>query len=173
MTIRFIKIFYIAIGLFLLNPILSAEEESSTGDDKPPYIINEEGKVDIYTRVGWKVFHLSCHGCHGVNAVGTDVAPSLVEALKGMSKSEFITKVLTRYRITVGVDLTTGRSGAALRKAMVEEVIRYERSEKGEITMPAWSQSPYVSPHVTDLYAYLKARSDGALGCEEPISFDP
>ena len=51
---------------------------------------------------------------------------------------------------------------------MMAEVMKYQRAEQGEIIMPAWSQSPYVQPHLEDIYAYLKARSDGVLGTGEP-----
>lgn len=166
MTLRCPKILIVSTFLSLFIPVVSADEAL-------PYTIDDEGKVDMYTRVGWKVFHLNCYSCHGVDAVGTDVAPSLVEALKDMTKNEFITKVLTRYRITMGSGQVTGDDVTALREAMMAEVMKYERSEKGEIIMPAWSQSPYVQPHVEDLYAYLKARSDGALKPGEPVTFDP
>ena len=166
MTLRYLKILIVSTFLFLFVPVVSADEAL-------PYTIDDEGKVDMYTRVGWKVFHLNCYSCHGVDAVGTDLAPSLVEALKDMTKNEFITKVLTRYRITMGAGQVTGDDVTALREAMMAEVMKYERSEKGEIIMPAWSQSPYVQPHVEDLYAYLKARSDGVLKPGEPVSLIP
>ena len=42
-------------------------------------------KVDRGTYLGWKVVHTACYGCHGVDALGTDVAPSLVERVKLLS----------------------------------------------------------------------------------------
>ena len=42
-------------------------------------------KVDRSTYLGWKVFHTSRYGCHGVDALGTDVAPSLVARVKLLS----------------------------------------------------------------------------------------
>jgi hypothetical protein len=50
------------------------------------------------TFLGWRAFHSACHACHGVDAVGTDVAPNLVERLKGLSAHDFSVKVLTSYR---------------------------------------------------------------------------
>ena len=39
----------------------------------------------------------------------------------------------------------------------------------GEIgVMPGWKEDPNVLPRVDDLWAYLKARSDGALGLGKP-----
>ena len=154
------KLLLLTAGVILTNPVINATEDS-------PYSITG-GKVDIYTHVGWKVFNMSCYGCHGVDAVKTDIAPDLLESLKSMTKKQFITKVLTSYRITVGSNQIIGEDQTALSNAMMAEVLKHERAEKGEIIMPAWSQSPYVQPHVEDLYAYLKARSDGAIGAGEP-----
>ena len=159
MNILFTRLVCLLAGLLIINPVLNAEEK--------PYTITD-GKVDIYTHVGWKVFNMNCYSCHGVDAVSTDIAPNLVESLKDMTKNEFITKVLTRYRITMGAGQITGDDQTALREAMMAEVMKHQRAEQGEIIMPAWSQSPYVQPHLEDLYAYLKARSDGVLGTGEP-----
>ena len=41
-----------------------------------------QGRVDRGTWTGWRLFHSACHGCHGVDAVGSDVAPSLVERMR-------------------------------------------------------------------------------------------
>ncbi len=147
-------------ALILTYPLINAEEEK-------PYTITDD-KVDIYTHVGWKVFNMSCYSCHGVDAVKTDIAPDLLESLKDMTKNQFITKVLTSYRITVGSNQIRGEDQTALRDAMMAEVMKKDRAEQGEIIMPAWSRSPYVEPHVEDLYSYLKARSDGVIDAGEP-----
>jgi hypothetical protein len=42
------------------------------------------------------------------------------------------------------------------------------RSEAGELRMPAWEDNAGIRPRVTDLYAYLRARADGALGPGTP-----
>jgi hypothetical protein len=34
--------------------------------------------------------------------------------------------------------------------------------------MPAWEDDPNVKPAIVDLYAYLHARADGALGAQRP-----
>ena len=125
------------------------------------------GKVDRGTYLGWKVFHTHCYGCHGVDALGTDVAPSLVERVKLLSPREFAIKVLTRYRIVVPSS-EAGDDQTAFREAIIEEVMKQERGKKGEILMPAWEAKTSVKPHVLDLYAYLSARADGALGPGRP-----
>jgi hypothetical protein len=57
-------------------------------------------KVDDATYRGWRAYHSACHTCHGVDAVGTSVAPSLAERVRRLSQRQFIYKVLTSYRIT-------------------------------------------------------------------------
>lgn len=156
----------LSIPLLLMAGLLTASPQIFA-EDKKPYVMNN-GKFDLYTHVGWKVFNMNCYGCHGVDAAGTDIAPHLTESLKSMTKNEFITKVLTSYRITIGENQIIGDDRMALRNAMLDEVLKQERAEQGEIIMPTWSRSPYVEPHVEDLYTYLKARSDGVLGVGEP-----
>jgi hypothetical protein len=124
-----------------------------------PYRV-EDGKVDRSTFLGWRVFHSTCYACHGVDATGTSVAPDLVERVKDLDARAFTTKVLTRYRIVVIGPDAQSEGGAGLRGAVLDEVMRRER---GELIMPAWEPDPNVKPHVLDIYAYLRARADGAL----------
>jgi len=123
-----------------------------------------DGKVDWGTYSGWFVYHLSCHMCHGQDVSGTDVAPDLKQSLKSMTKAEFANKVLARYRIFVSPSL----SDEALRESVIGEVARQERGERGRVAMPVWLDDPGMKPHILDLYAYLKARSDGAIGPGRP-----
>lgn len=125
-----------------------------------------DGKVDPGTYTGWRLYHTTCYGCHGVGGVGTDLAPNLLERIKTLTPRGFATKVLTSYRIVLP-DLDATDPGAA-RESMLEDVMRRKRSARGQVLMPAWNTDPVVSPHVLDLYAYLSARADGALGPGEP-----
>lgn len=127
-----------------------------------------QGKVDRGTYTGWRLFHTTCYGCHGVGGVGTDIAPNLVERVKTLTPRAFATKVLTSYRI-VGLDHETNpQDRSAAREALIEEVMRRERGLRGQVIMPAWKADPQVDPHVLDLFAYLLARADGKLGPGEP-----
>ena len=127
-----------------------------------------QGKVDRGTYTGWQLFHTTCYGCHGVGAVGTDLAPNLVERVRTLTPRAFATKVLTSYRIVLPDDDADPQDRAAARAAMLEEVMRRERGARARIVMPAWKTDPKVIPHVLDLYAYLSARADGKLGPGEP-----
>jgi hypothetical protein len=136
--------------------------EAAHGAEPPPGSYKVvEGKVDRGTFLGWQLYHTTCYGCHGMDAKGTDIAPSLVERVKLMTPREFAIKVLTRYRIALPA--TEAESPEALREAIIDEVLKQERGQRGEILMPAWESNTKVKPHVLDLYAYLSARADGAL----------
>ena len=155
------SLFLIVVTLFLI-----AAGNVGAGDAGPApgtyRIVN--GKADWGTYSGWFVYHLSCHICHGQDASGTDVAPDLRKSLKSMTREEFANKVLARYRIFVSPSLST----ESRRDAIVEEVLRQERGERGRLAMPVWLDDPGMKPHILDLYAYLKARSDGAIGTGRP-----
>ena len=132
--------------------------------DPIPYVVSD-GKVDRNTFLGWRVFHSTCYVCHGVDAIGTSVAPDLTEKVKSMTPVDFSVAVLYRYPIIVGFDDVRGDDLTAVRQAFIEEVRRHEQ---GELLMPTWDNDPNVKPHVMDLYAYLRARADGVLGEGRP-----
>jgi Cytochrome C oxidase, cbb3-type, subunit III len=124
-----------------------------------------DGRVDRGTYVGWRVFHSACFGCHGVDAVGSAVAPNLVERIGTMTPRDFASKVLTSYRLVSPAD----DDSAQAREATLEEIMKRNRSAtRGQVLMPAWGGHAEVPPHVLDLYAYLSARAAGDLGPGEP-----
>jgi mono/diheme cytochrome c family protein len=51
--------------------------------------------TEIYQSVynGWKWWHVYCYRCHGQNAVGSTLGPSLIEANAKMSLPDFMKKV--------------------------------------------------------------------------------
>ena len=156
------------LAVFIV-PALQAQPRAQPRAEPPPgdYRV-VDGKVDRGTYTGWRLFHTTCYGCHGVDAVGTDVAPNLVERVKALTPRAFVSKVLTSYRITLPVSETNTEDRSSVREAMVEEVMRQERGARGEVVMPAWEADSKVRPHVLDLYAYLSARADGKLGSGRP-----
>jgi mono/diheme cytochrome c family protein len=84
---------------------------------------------------GWKVFAVNCTRCHGEDAIGSALAPSLVKSLQGT--------------VTHDVFVQTVKEG---------------RPAKG---MPSWGPL-LTDKQVEDLYAYLKARSEGRLATGRP-----
>jgi hypothetical protein len=124
-----------------------------------------DGRVDRGTYAGWRLFHNTCHACHGVGGVGTDIAPNLVERISSMTPRAFAAKVLTSYRLVSPGD----NAPLEGRDELLDEVMRRARdSQRGRIVMPAWEKDETVPPHVLDLYAYLSARADGQLGPGRP-----
>ncbi len=119
----------------------------------------ENGKVDDKTYDGWRVFNTTCFVCHGKDAKGTERGANLVEAVTDMSEFRFRKKVLKKYFAKVNLD------DPERRLAFLSQIA--EEHAKG-FEMPTWSDEPSVRAHISAIYAYLKARSDGALGEEKP-----
>ncbi len=156
--------FIASTRLVLFGVVLSLTMFVVSAEEVLPYRI-ENGLVDQSTYLGWRVFHSTCHGCHGVNATGTSVAPNLVEQIKRLSPRDFSIKVLSRYRITVSAQAATADDKSELREEFLQQVLRRQR---GEVLMPGWDIDPNVKPHILDIYAYLRARADGALAPGRP-----
>jgi hypothetical protein len=152
-----------AAGLFGLSVCAEAASAATDSSELPYRIVN--GKVDEATFRGWRAYHSACHACHGVDGTGTSVAPGLVKSIRDLTPKQFAIKVITSYRIVLGASEVRGDDQTALRERFAEEILRRER---GDLVMPAWEQNPTVRPHVLDLYAYLRARADGALGPGKP-----
>lgn len=125
-----------------------AAEESGQGEvswEEQPYIV-KDGKVDFGTYNGWRRFEGTCARCHGQDAAGTTFAPALAESLKRLSYEQFIETVVNGRQV----------EGAT-----------------GQSVMPPFGENPNVIEHMDDIYAYLEARADGALGRGRPDRLDP
>jgi quinoprotein dehydrogenase-associated probable ABC transporter substrate-binding protein len=84
---------------------------------------------------GWKTFAVNCTRCHGEDAIGSALAPSLVKSLQGNVTHPVFVQTVTEGRIPKG--------------------------------MPAWG--PLLTPtQIENLYAYVKARSEGRLAPGRP-----
>jgi len=139
-------------------PSLASVKQSSKKKSKP-YTVVDGNKVDNATYVGYRLFNSTCFVCHGKHATGTDLAPNLLVKLEDMSARKFRKKVLSKYFAKVNLD------DPDRRLAFLQQIS--EEDAKG-FKMPTWADDPNIRPHIGDLYAYLKARSDGALGEDRP-----
>lgn len=149
--------------------VRAAEEAAPAPSPEAKFYRVVDGKVDGGTRRGWEVFHRTCYVCHGVDATGTDIAPDLTQRVKGMTVTDFSNRVLNRYRIVAPMNDTQAEFNVIQREKMIREMQRHERGELGRLMMPAWEKDFRVRPHLIDLFAYLQARADGALGPGEPL----
>nr|WP_246252500.1 c-type cytochrome, methanol metabolism-related [Ancylobacter pratisalsi] len=113
-------------------------------DGSPTYNIGKDGTVDWYTYSGYRRYHAECHVCHGPDGMGSSYAPALAESLKRLSYEQFM-EIVVNGKKNVGV-------GTA------------------DQVMPAFGQNNNVMCYLDDIYIYLKARADGALGRVRPSS---
>jgi len=121
-------------------------KKSETGkyfdaDDNPTYRIGADGTVDWFTYSGFRRYHSECHVCHGPDGLGSSFAPGLAETMKSMTYEDFL-EVVVNGRENVG---TTAQN-----------------------KMPAFGLNANVMCYIDDLYVYLKARADDALGRGRP-----
>ena len=113
-------------------------------DEQKPYVV-KDGKVDQHTYNGWRRYTESCLRCHGPDGSGSSYAPALTESLKSMSEDHFKEVVVNGRK-----NVTTS----------------------AENVMPAFGEVEDVMNYLDDIYAYLKARSDGVLGRGRPERFE-
>lgn len=109
-------------------------------DEQKPYVV-KDGKVDAHTYNGWRRYTESCLRCHGPDGAGSSYAPDLTESLKSMSEDQFKEVVVNGRK-----NVTTSN----------------------ENFMPPFGEVEDVVLYLDDIYAYLKARSDGVLGRGRP-----
>jgi quinoprotein dehydrogenase-associated probable ABC transporter substrate-binding protein len=128
-----------------------------------PYTV-VDGKVDKSTYIGWRIFHSTCVTCHGTGATGTERGPNLLPRVRMMDLGQFSGVVLRRYGATLASGEAARETGA--REALIEQIAAGKN--RGEIPMPAWEDDPNVKPAIVDLYAYLRARADGAIPAQRP-----
>ena len=129
-----------SLALLLIALGFLGPTPSAAQEEEKPYVI-KDGVVDWYTFSGFRRYHAECHVCHGPDGLGGSFAPALVESLKTLTYDDFM-EVVVNGRERIG------------------------SSEQSK--MPAFAENLNVMCFVDDLYAYLKARSDGALGRGRP-----
>lgn len=101
----------------------------------------ENGKVDFGTYNGFRRYHSECHVCHGPAGMGSSYAPALMKSMQVLNFDQFVNVVIH------------GRTGLDQR------------------VMPSFASNLNVLPYLSDIYAYLKARSDGVIGTTRPDKF--
>src|SRR5258707_1599520 len=133
-----------ATGAWLLSVLPFAAGDGHAQNQDKPYTV-KDGKVDKANYNGWRRYTESCLRCHGPDGAGSSYAPSLTDSLKQMSEDEFKEIVVN------------GRKNV---------------NTANENIMPAFGEVEDVMLYLDDIYAYLKARSDGVLGRGRPERID-
>ncbi len=146
----------VALGMALVLatsvfvPAKAAEEEG----EKPYRIV--DGKVDFGTYNGYRRYHNSCHSCHGPGAMGSSFAPALVESLRAIDESMFWDVVVN------------GRINGVIGGARDIKALDLSANSANPLVMPSFHNDPNVMEYLEDIYAYVKARSDGVIGGGRP-----
>jgi len=134
---------FLAIAASTPPAIAKTNENGKYFDDDGviTYNVQPDGTVDWYTYSGFRRYHSECHVCHGPDGLGSTYAPALVESLKHMDFYDFSDVVINGRKVV--------------------------NSAKDSV-MPSFGTNVNVACYLEDIYAYLKARSDGALGRGRP-----
>src|SRR6187399_1253902 len=135
---------FFALGLLSVVAEPAKKEKDGkweTADGSPTYNIASDGTVDWYTFSGFRRYHSECHVCHGPDGEGSTYAPGLKDSLKTMSYGDFLGVVASGRK-----NVTTSQ----------------------ENVMPAFGDNPNVSCYMDDLYVYLRARANDAVGRVRP-----
>jgi methanol metabolism-related c-type cytochrome len=114
-------------------------------DGNPTYKVQADGTVDWYTYSGYRRYHSDCHVCHGPDGMGSSYAPALKDSLKTMSYGDFLAVV------------ASGRKNV---------------TSSQDNVMPAFGDNPNVACYMDDLYVYLRARANDAVGRVRPAKHE-
>ena len=106
-----------------------------------PYKVFPGNKVDMATYKGYLYYGDLCMRCHGPDGLGSSYAPNLTQSLKVMSKEQVENTVING------------------KKAV---------SQSSDLVMPSFGTNEDAVENLDNIYAYLLARSDGALGRGHP-----
>jgi len=114
-------------------------------DGNPTFNVAADGKVDWYTYSGYRRYHSECHVCHGPDGMGSTYAPALKDTLKTMDYADFLNVV------------ATGRKNV---------------SSSQDNVMPAFGDNKNVVCYLDDIYVYLRARANDAVGRARPAKHE-
>ena len=125
------------------DPTAVKQEDGKYFDKQgnPTYKIQADGTVDWYTYSGFVRYHSECHVCHGPDGAGSSYAPALMDSLKTLSYSDFLGVV------------------AGGKKAV---------NTAQDLVMPAFGTNKNVMCVIDDIYVYLRARANDAIGRGRP-----
>jgi methanol metabolism-related c-type cytochrome len=118
----------------------------SDKNGNPTFKVDPNGTVDWYTYTGYLRYSSECLRCHGPDGMGSSYAPALYQSLKRLSYSEF-------YTIVAGGKQDVGTAQ--------------------QLVMPANGLNKNVMCFIDDIFIYLRARANGAVGRGRPEKHAP
>jgi methanol metabolism-related c-type cytochrome len=129
------------------GPAVTSEDgKYFDAEENPTYRVGEDGTVDWFTYSGFRRYHSECHVCHGPDGLGSSFAPALADSMKDLGYGGFLEVVANgRERVSV--------------------------SEQSK--MPAFGVNRNVMCFIDDIYVYLMARADHAIGRGRPKKKEP
>ena len=130
------------------NPTAVKDEDGKYFDKQgnPTYKIQPDGTVDWYTYSGYVQYNGQCIQCHGPDGGGSSFAPALTDVLKTMSYNDFLGVVAGGMKTV---------------------------NTANDLVMPAFGTNKNVMCVIDDIFVYLRARSDGAIGPVRPAKHEP
>jgi methanol metabolism-related c-type cytochrome len=114
-------------------------------EGNPTYKVQADGTVDWYTYSGFRRYNAECLRCHGPDGLGSSYAPALTDSLKTLGYNDFLGIV------------------AGGKKAV---------NTAQNLVMPALGADKNVMCYIDDIYVYLRARTNAAIGRERPIKHE-
>lgn len=123
------------------NTTKNENGRSYTSKGALTYNVEDDGTVGWPIYNGYRRYHADCHLCHGPDGLGSTFGPALTRSLDDMDYEQFAEVVANGKK-----DVSAGNYKA----------------------MPAFGDNPNIMCYAKDIYAYLKARADGAIGRGRP-----
>jgi methanol metabolism-related c-type cytochrome len=129
------------------NPAAVKNEDGKYFDSQgyPTYSIKPDGTVDYYTYSGYLRYSSECLRCHGPDGAGSSYAPALTDSLKTIDYPTFLAIVAGGKR-----DVNAAQ----------------------ELVMPSFGLDKNVMCYIDNIYVYLRARANGALGRVRPTKHE-
>jgi methanol metabolism-related c-type cytochrome len=135
----------VAVAENVVDPTAVKSEDGKYLDKEGNPTFTSDGTVDWYTYSGYRRYHSECHVCHGPDGMGSTYAPALKDSLKTMSYGDFLAVV------------ASGRKNV---------------NSSQDSVMPAFGDNPNVACYMDDLYVYLRARANDAVGRVRPAKHE-
>lgn len=137
----------LAVAAILAGGMVTSQQaaRADAAADAKPYVVKDGNHIDMPTYKGFLYYSDECLRCHGPDGAGSSYAPALIQSLKVMSKDQFEETVINGKK---------------------------EVNTANDKVMPSFGLNQDVAENLDNIYAYLKARSDGALPPGHPEHLD-